>query len=203
MKILAIGRNYVAHIEELKNEKPDEPLIFLKPETALIKNNQPFYYPDFSKNIHHEVELLVRIDKPGKNIAEKFASTYYSKIGIGIDFTARDWQDKAKKKGWPWAIAKGFNGSAPISAFDIIEHYGDIKNMNFSLKVNGDEKQRGNTSLMLFSIDFMIAYMSRFFMLKKGDIIFTGTPAGVGPVVIGDHLEAFIEDKKVLDFEVK
>ncbi len=203
MKILAIGRNYVAHIEELKNERPDEPLIFLKPETAIIKNNQPFYYPDFSNNIHHEVELLVRIDKPGKNIAEKFASTYYSKIGIGVDFTARDWQDKAKKKGWPWAIAKGFNGSAPISEFDLIEHYGDIKNMNFSLKVNGEPKQHGNTSLMLFSIDYMIAYMSKFFLLKKGDILFTGTPAGVGPVAIGDRLEAFIEGKKVLDFEVK
>ena len=203
MKILAIGRNYAEHIEELNNERPDEPLIFLKPETAVIKNNDPFFYPDFSTNIHHEVEVLVRIEKPGKNISEKFAHKYYNQIGIGVDFTARDWQEKAKKKSWPWAIAKGFNGSAPISTFRPIHKIGDIKDLNFSLKINGEPKQQGNTKLMLFSVDYIIAYLSKFFLLKKGDIIFTGTPKGVGPVQIGDRLEAFIESEKLLDFEVK
>lgn len=203
MKILAIGRNYAEHIEELNNERPDEPLIFLKPETSIIKNNDPFFYPDFSTNIHHEVEILVRIEKPGKNINERFAHKYYNKIGIGIDFTARDWQQKAKDKGWPWAIAKGFNGSAPISSFYPLDGMGDIKDLNFSLKVNGETRQQGNTKLMLFSVDYIIAYLSKFFLLKKGDIIFTGTPKGVGPVKIGDRLEAFIEGKELLSFEVK
>lgn len=203
MKILAIGRNYAEHIEELNNERPDEPLIFLKPETSIIKNNDPFFYPDFSANIHHEVEILVQIEKPGKNINENFAHKYYGQIGIGIDFTARDWQQKAKDKGWPWAIAKGFNGSAPVSTFYPIEEMGDLKDLNFSLKVNGEIKQQGNTKLMLFSVDYIIAYLSRFFLLKKGDIIFTGTPKGVGPVKIGDRLEAFIEGKELLNFEVK
>ncbi|MDN5214255.1 fumarylacetoacetate hydrolase family protein [Fulvivirgaceae bacterium BMA12] len=203
MKILAIGRNYAEHIEELNNERPDEPLIFLKPETAVIKNNDPFFYPDFSTNIHHEVEILVRIEKPGKNISEKFAHNYYHQVGIGIDFTARDWQEKAKKKSWPWAIAKGFNGSAPISAFYPLSDIGDIKDLNFSLKINGEIRQQSNTKLMLFSVDYLIAYLSKFFLLKKGDIIFTGTPKGVGPVQIGDRLEAFIESEKLLDFEVK
>ena len=203
MKILAIGRNYVAHIEELNNEKPDEPLIFTKPETAVLKNNEPFYYPDFSKDIHHEVEILVKINKAGKNIAAQFAHKYYDEIGIGIDFTARDLQEKAKEKRWPWAIAKGFNGSAPISRFIPLSSVKDINDLAFSLHVNGKLVQEGNTKLMLFSIAQIISYVSRFFLLKKGDIIFTGTPAGVGPVKIGDRLEAFIEDKKYLDFEVK
>lgn len=203
MKILAIGRNYAEHIEELNNERPDEPLIFLKPETAILKNNDPFFYPDFTTNIHHEVEILVQINKPGKNIDEKFAHKYYSHIGIGIDFTARDWQQKAKDKSWPWAIAKGFNGSAPVSSFYPIEEMGDIGDLNFSLEVNGETKQQGNTKLMLFSIDYIIAYLSRFFLLKKGDIIFTGTPKGVGPVKIGDRLKAFIEGKALLNFEIK
>jgi acylpyruvate hydrolase len=203
MKILAIGRNYAEHIAELNNEIPDEPVIFFKPDTALIKNNDPFYYPDFSQDIHHEVELILRISKEGKNIGAKFASKYYDAIGLGIDFTARDLQAKAKSKGLPWTLAKGFNGSAPVSEFLPISDFPDLRNVNFKLLVNGQEKQVGNTSMMLNSFDDMLAYMSRFITLKKGDIIFTGTPSGVGPVKIGDRLEGFIEDKKLLNFEIK
>jgi acylpyruvate hydrolase len=203
MKILAIGRNYAEHIAELNNEIPDEPVIFFKPDTALIKNNDPFYYPEFSQDIHHEVELILRISKEGKNIGAKFASKYYDAIGLGIDFTARDLQAKAKSKGLPWTLAKGFNGSAPVSEFLPISDFPDLKNINFKLLVNGQEKQVGNTSMMLNSFDDMLAYMSRFITLKKGDIIFTGTPSGVGPVKIGDRLEGFIEDKKLLNFEIK
>ncbi|WP_420581293.1 fumarylacetoacetate hydrolase family protein [Reichenbachiella sp.] len=202
MKILAIGRNYAKHIEELNNERPDEPVVFGKPETAILKKNAAFYYPDFSSDIHHEVEILVKICKVGKNIDQKFAHKYYDEIGIGVDFTARDLQSKAKTKGLPWDLAKGFNGSAPISEFVPKSNY-DLSNLNFSLKKDGKDVQVGNTSMMLFSIDYIIAYVSKFFMLKKGDIIFTGTPAGVGPVEIGQRLEAFIEDKKMMDFEIK
>ncbi len=203
MKILAIGRNYAEHIKELNNERPDEPVIFSKPDTAILRNNAPFYYPDFSKDIHHEVEILLRIDKEGKNIDPAFAHKYYQEIGIGIDFTARDLQQKAKEKGLPWDIAKGFNGSAPISGFVPLTDYPDLRNLNFSLQINGEYRQQGNTSMMLFDFDYLIAYLSKFFTLKKGDIIFTGTPKGVGSVKIGDKLEAFIEDKKMLEFEVK
>ncbi len=203
MKILAIGRNYAEHIQELNNEKPDAPVIFSKPDTAILKNNAPFYHPDFSSDIHHEVEILVKIGKEGKNIHEKFAHKYYSEIGIGIDFTARDLQQKAKEKGLPWDIAKGFNGSAPISDFYPISDLGDLANLNFSLKIDGEIKQQGNTNLMLFNFNYLISYLSIFFTLKKGDIIFTGTPKGVGPVKPGNRLEAFIENRKLLDFEVK
>lgn len=203
MKIFAIGRNYAEHIKELNNERPEEPVIFSKPDTAILKNNEPFYYPEFSKDIHHEVEILLKIEKEGKNIDQKFAHKYYREIGIGIDFTARDLQQKAKEKGLPWDIAKGFNGSAPISSFIALSEIADLHNLNFSLKVNGEIRQQGNTSMMLFSFNYIIAYLSRFFTLKKGDIIFTGTPKGVAPVKIGDRLEAFIEDKSMLSFEVK
>ncbi|WP_422358517.1 fumarylacetoacetate hydrolase family protein [Reichenbachiella sp.] len=202
MKILAIGRNYAKHIEELNNERPDEPVVFGKPETAILKKNAAFYYPDFSKDIHHEVEILVKICKVGKNIDQRFAHKYYEEIGIGVDFTARDLQSKAKAKGLPWDLAKGFNGSAPISEFVPKTDY-DLSNLNFSLKKDGEDVQVGNTSMMLFNIDYIISYVSKFFMLKKGDIIFTGTPEGVGPVQIGQRLEAFIEDKKMMDFEIK
>ena len=203
MKILAIGRNYAEHIAELKNEVPDEPVIFFKPDTALLKNNEPFYYPNFTQDIHHEVELLLRISKEGKNIGVKFASKYYDAIGLGIDFTARDLQSKAKSKGLPWTLAKGFNGSAPVSEFLPLSDFPDLNNINFKLLVNGAEKQKGNSGLMLNTFDAIIAYISQFITLKKGDIIFTGTPQGVGPVQIGDRLEGFIEDKKLLDFEIK
>jgi acylpyruvate hydrolase len=204
MRIFAIGRNYAEHIKELNNERPDEPVIFTKPDTAILRNNAPFYYPDFSKDVHHEVELVLKISKEGKNIEEKFANKYYDAIGIGIDFTARDLQQKAKDKGLPWDIAKGFNGSAPISdTFIPVENFKDLKNISFKLEINGQLKQLGNTSLMLFSFDYIIAYLSRFFTLKTGDLIFTGTPKGVGPVKIDDKLSAYIEDEKLLEFEVK
>ena len=202
MKIFGIGRNYAAHIEELNNERPDEPVIFTKPETALLTRNRPFYYPGFSSDIHFEVEILLKICKVGKNIDEKFAHTYYDEIGIGIDFTARDLQSKAKEKGLPWAIAKGFNDSAPISNFVSKKGF-DLQNLNFSLRQNNEVKQQGNTSLMLFSFDYIISYLSKFFLLKKGDIIFTGTPKGVGPIAIGYKLEAFIENEKMLYVDIK
>ncbi len=202
MKIFGIGRNYAAHIAELNNERPDEPVIFTKPETALLTRNRPFYYPGFSNDIHFEVEVLLKICKVGKNIEEKFAHTYYDEIGIGIDFTARDLQTKAKEKGLPWAIAKGFNDSAPISNFVSKKNF-DLNNLEFSLNQNGERKQTGDTKLMLFSFDYMISYLSKFFLLKKGDIIFTGTPKGVGSVAIGDKLECFIGTEKMLHVDIK
>ena len=204
MRIFAIGRNYAEHIKELNNERPDEPVIFTKPDTAIIRNNGPFYYPEFSKDIHHEVELVLRICKEGKNIEEKFASKYYDAISIGIDFTARDIQSKLKEKGLPWDIAKGFNGSAPISdKFIPVNEFKDIKDINFKLEIDGQLKQQGNTSLLLFPFDYIIFYLSKFFTLRTGDLIFTGTPKGVGPVVIGNKLSAYIENEKLLEFEVK
>lgn len=203
MKIFAIGRNYVEHVEELKNEIPAEPVVFLKPETALLKDNAPFYYPDFSNDIHFEVEILLKISKQGKNIAEKFAHKYFDQIGIGIDFTARDLQQKAKEKGLPWEIAKGFNGSAPVSRFLPVSHFPALDNINFGLEVDGVLRQKGNTGLMMFNFTRVISYLSMFFTLKKGDIIFTGTPKGVGAVVPGNTLKAFIEDETLLEFEVK
>lgn len=204
MRIFAIGRNYVEHIQELNNERPDEPVIFTKPDTALLRNNAPFYYPDFSKDIHHEVELVLRVCKEGKNIQEKFALNYIDAIGIGIDFTARDLQQKAKEKGLPWDIAKGFNGSAPISdKFIPIGDFRNLKDIHFSLEVDGVVRQKGNTSLMLFSFEYIIAYLSKFFTLRTGDLIFSGTPKGVGPVTVGNVLSAYIEDEKLLAFEVK
>jgi 2-keto-4-pentenoate hydratase/2-oxohepta-3-ene-1,7-dioic acid hydratase in catechol pathway len=204
MRIFAVGRNYAEHIKELSNEKPDEPVIFTKPDTALIRNNSPFYYPSFSNDVHYEVELVLRISKEGKNIGEKFASKYFDAIAVGVDFTARDLQQKAKEKGLPWDIAKGFNGSAPVSdKFIPVGEIKDLKNINFSLKVNGELKQQGNTSFMLFSFDYIISYLSKFFTLRTGDLIFTGTPKGVGPVKVGDVLSASVEDEKLLEFEVK
>lgn len=202
MKIICIGRNYADHISELGNERPDSPVIFLKPDTSLLKNNDPFYHPRFTSEIHHEVELLVKINKEGKSIEKGFAHKYYSKIGLGIDFTARDLQSRLKEKGLPWDLAKGFNGSAPVSVFLNKKNF-DLSNISFSLKKNGELVQEGNTSLMLYSIDEIISYVSGFITLKTGDIIFTGTPKGVGKVNIGDRLEGFIENQKMLDFEVK
>lgn len=202
MKIICIGRNYVEHIAELGNERPENPVIFLKPDTALLRNNEPFYYPEFSKEIHHEVELLVKIKKEGKSIDAQFAHKYYDEIGLGIDFTARDLQAQAKEKGLPWDLAKGFNGSAPVSDFIDKSPY-DLKNLNFRLLLNGELVQNGNTSLMLWPVDELIAYVSKFITLKTGDIVFTGTPKGVGPVTIGDRLTGFLGDKEVFNFEVK
>lgn len=203
MKIICIGRNYAAHIEELKNEKPGQPVVFLKPDTALIKGGAPFFYPDFSTNIHHEIELVLKISKEGKYIQPQFAHRYFEEIGLGIDFTARDLQDQCKAKGLPWEIAKAFNGSAPIGEFKSVAELGDLKNIDFHLKINGELKQIGNTSLMLFDFATIISYVSQFFTLKKGDLIYTGTPAGVGPVQIGDELIGFIGNEKMLHVEVK
>jgi 2-keto-4-pentenoate hydratase/2-oxohepta-3-ene-1,7-dioic acid hydratase in catechol pathway len=203
MKIICIGRNYAAHIEELKNEKPGQPVVFLKPDTALIKGGAPFFYHDFSTNIHHEIELVLKISKEGKYIQPQFAHRYFEEIGLGIDFTARDLQDQCKAKGLPWEIAKAFNGSAPIGEFKSVAELGDLKNIDFHLEINGELKQKGNTSLMLFDFATIISYISQFFTLKKGDLIYTGTPAGVGPVQIGDQLIGFIGNEKMLHVEVK
>lgn len=203
MKIIAVGRNYVEHIRELNNEQPDDPVIFTKPDTAVLRNNEPFYYPDFSQDIHHELEVVVRISKMGKRIDERFAHKYYDEIGLGIDFTARDIQSKLKAKGLPWDLAKGFNGSAPLSSFIAKSEFADLQNINFQLDINGQMRQQGNTSLMLFKIDYLIAFVSRYFTLQTGDLLFTGTPKGVGPVQVGDRLVATLEGRELLNFEVK
>ncbi|NID08620.1 fumarylacetoacetate hydrolase family protein [Fibrivirga algicola] len=203
MKIIAVGRNYVEHIQELNNEQSGDPVIFLKPETAILYRNAPFFYPDFSTDVHHEVEVLVKINRVGKNIEERFAHKYYDEIGLGIDFTARDVQSKLKAKGLPWELAKAFNGSAPVSEFIPKTEFADLQNLNFDLAINGEMRQQSNTSLMLFRIDFLIAYVSRYFLLQKGDILFTGTPKGVGPVQIGDRLVASLEGREMLNFGVK
>jgi acylpyruvate hydrolase len=204
MRIFCIGRNYVEHIKELNNAVPEDPVVFTKPDTAIIRNNAPFYYPEFSKDIHHEVELVLKIAKEGKNIEEKFANKYIDSIGMGIDFTARDLQAKAKAKGLPWDIAKGFNGSAPISdKFIPVADFKNLADINFKLEVNGQLKQQGNTSLMLFPFPIIISYLSKFFTLKTGDLIFTGTPSGVGPVQAGEKLSAYLENDKMLEFEVR
>ncbi|WP_258097877.1 fumarylacetoacetate hydrolase family protein [Marinoscillum pacificum] len=202
MKIICIGRNYVDHITELGNERPDNPVIFMKPDTALLRNNDPFYYPEFSKDIHYECELLVKIKKEGKSIDPKFAHKYYDEIGLGIDFTARDIQSHAKEKGLPWERAKAFNGSAPISNFISKEDF-DINKTTFELELNGEIAQEGDSSLMLWPVNELIAYVSQYFTLKTGDILFTGTPKGVGPVKIGDKLVGRLEGKEMFNFEIK
>lgn len=203
MKIIAIGRNYTDHIAELKNEKPEAPVIFLKPDTAQLLHNAPFFYPPFSKEIHHEVEVLVRICKEGKYVEPQFAHLYYDAIGLGIDFTARDLQNQLKSKGLPWEIAKAFNQSAVISQFIPKSELPPFEQLHFSLKVNGIMRQEGHTAHMLFTLPEIIAYASQFFTLKKGDIIFTGTPSGVAPVAIGDRLQGYLQDRLMFDFEVK
>lgn len=203
MKILAVGRNYADHVKELNNQQSDEPVIFMKPDTALLKNNMPFYIPEWSKNIHYEVELILKIGKEGKHITEKFAHKYIEGIGIGIDFTARDLQNKLKEKQLPWTLAKGFDGSAPVSEFLSPESFPDFTNISFTLSKNGNEVQKGNTGDMIFHFEKIISYISSFITLKKGDIIFTGTPEGVGPVSIGDTLEASLEGRPLLKTEIK
>lgn len=203
MKIICIGRNYVEHAKELNNPLPKKPIFFLKPDSALIQKNQPFFYPDFSNDIHFETEIVLKINKVGKHIQKEFAHTYYNRIGIGIDFTARDLQNKCKEKGLPWEIAKAFDNSAPIGQFIAKSKFDDVNSINFSMKINGEERQNGNTKNMIFSMDYLISYISQFITLKIGDLIFTGTPEGVGPIKIGDHLEAFIEGQKLLDLRIK
>src|ERR1700761_8391038 len=203
MKIIAIGRNYAEHAKELNNPVPTIPVIFMKPDTALLKDNKPFYHPEFSQDIHHEIELVLKVCKEGKHVAEKFAANYYDEIGLGVDFTARDIQSKHKEKGLPWELAKAFDGSAPISAFVPKNKFARIYDLNFKLDVTGETRQQGNTRDLLFPFENIIAFVSRYITLKKGDLIFTGTPEGVGRVKIGDRLEGYIEDVKMLDFYVK
>ncbi|HET6244914.1 MAG: fumarylacetoacetate hydrolase family protein [Bacteroidetes bacterium] len=203
MKIICIGRNYAEHAKELSNAVPKEPVVFLKPDTALLKNRQSFYYPEFSREIHHELELVIKISSPGKNIEEKFAHKYYSEISLGIDFTARDLQQECKEKGLPWEKAKAFDSSAPIGAFVSKDSFNDLKDLNFHLNINGNTVQKGNSKDMIFTIDSIISYVSKFFTLKRGDLIYTGTPAGVGPVKQNDLLECFLEGNKLLSFKVK
>ena len=203
MKIICIGRNYVKHIEELQNERPDEPVIFLKPETAIVLKKFPFVIPEFTNDVHHEVEVLVKITKVGKYIDAKFVHKYYEEIGLGIDFTARDLQAKLKEKGLPWEKAKAFDGSAVVGEFVPKSEFADPNNINFELTSNGNVVQQGNTQHMLWKIDEIIAYVSQYFTLKKGDIIFTGTPEGVAKVNPEDVLEGFIEGKKLFRIQVK
>ena len=203
MKIIAIGRNYAEHAKELNNPVPGVPVIFMKPDTALLRENKPFYHPDFSEDIHHEIEVVLKISKEGKNISEKFAPNYFEEIALGVDFTARDIQARHKEKGLPWELAKSFDNSAPVSLFAPKSKFADLKNLNFRLDVNGQTRQQGNTSYMLFSFEYIIAFVSKYITLKKGDLIFTGTPAGVAKVNIGDQLEGYLEDEKMLDFYVK
>lgn len=203
MKIICIGRNYINHAKELNNPVPDNPVFFMKPDTALVHKNRPFFYPDFSEDVHHEIEIVVKINRLGRSIEEKFAHRYYSEVALGVDFTARDLQAECKKKGLPWEIAKGFDYSAPLSEFETLEDPEKVGNLNFSLNINGETRQQGNSGNMIFSVPKIIAYVSRFMTLKTGDLIFTGTPEGVGPVKIGDHLEGYLEGRKLLDFRVK
>jgi 2-keto-4-pentenoate hydratase/2-oxohepta-3-ene-1,7-dioic acid hydratase in catechol pathway len=207
MKIICIGRNYAEHIRELNNEIPDEPVIFIKPDSALLRNNAPFFIPEFSNDVHYEVELVIKINKLGKHIPIQFARDYYSEIALGIDFTARDVQSKLKEKGLPWEKAKGFDHSAVISKFLPVEQFGisqndSIKSLNFSLQKNNVVVQQGNTDFMINNIDEIISHVSQYFTLKIGDYIFTGTPAGVGPVAPGDHLTGFIEETEMFSFQV-
>ncbi len=203
MKIICIGRNYTEHAKELNNPLPEEPLFFMKPDTALLIRNRPFYIPDFSNEIHYETELVIKISKNGKNIQEKFAHNYYDKITLGIDFTARDIQKKCKEKGHPWEIAKAFDNSAPISTFIPVSELKERENIKFHMDLNGKRVQTGNSRDMIFSFEKIISYVSKFIYLKMGDIIFTGTPAGVGKVNIGDRITAYLEERKMLDFMIK
>ncbi len=203
MKIIAIGRNYAEHAKELNNPVPTVPVIFTKPDTALLKDNKPFYHPDFSEDVHHEIEVVLKISKEGKHISEKFADGYYDEIALGIDFTARDIQQRHKEKGLPWELAKAFDNSAPVSTFLPKSQFADIYGLNFHLDVNGQTRQAGNTKNLLFSFEYIIAFVSKYFTLKKGDLIFTGTPQGVAKVNVGDRLEGYLEDEKLLDFYVK
>lgn len=203
MKVIAIGRNYTEHAKELDNPVPDKPVIFMKPDTAVTKNNRDFYYPEFSKDIHYEVEVLLQVSKEGKHISPKFASNYYDQIGLGIDFTARDLQQALKTKSLPWELAKGFDGSAPVSDWISKEELPVTQGIDFRLAKNGTTVQQGNTRDMIFSFEDIIVFVSQYITLRRGDIIFTGTPAGVGPVAIGDRLEGFIGERQLLDIQIK
>ena len=204
MKIIAVGMNYAAHNKELHHSlELSEPTIFMKSDSALLKDGKPFFIPDFSSEIHYETEIVIRIDRLGKNIAERFAHRYYNEVTVGIDFTARDLQRKLRKEGLPWEISKAFDNSAAVGTFISQDRAGDVNNISFHLEINGKRVQEGNTKDMLFSVDKIVAYVSRFFTLKIGDLIYTGTPVGVGPVNMGDHLQGYIGEQKLLDFYVR
>ena len=205
MKIIAVGMNYVAHCQERHaNENlPQEPVIFMKPDSALLKDSKPFFIPDFSKRVDYETELVVRICRLGKNIAPRFAHRYYDAVTVGIDFTARDLQNKLRAEGKPWEISKGFDNSAVIGDFVPVNRFKDVQNLDFHLNIDGNKVQEGNTRDMIFKIDELIAYVSQFYTLKIGDLLYTGTPVGVGPVSIGQHLEGYLEGEKLLDFYVR
>jgi 2-keto-4-pentenoate hydratase/2-oxohepta-3-ene-1,7-dioic acid hydratase in catechol pathway len=203
MKIICIGRNYVEHAAELNNDVPTEPVVFMKADTAILKDGKPFYHPEFSNDIHHEIELVLKIGRNGRHIAPEFAHSYISEIGIGIDFTARDLQEKLKNKGLPWELSKAFDFSAVLGDFTPVDQFSDFKNISFGLKKNGEWQQKGNTSLMIFPFDTIISYVSQFFTLKIGDYIFTGTPAGVSKINIGDRLEGFLENASALSCEIR
>ena len=204
MKIIAVGMNYALHNEELGQAKTaSEPVIFMKPDSAILKDGKPFFIPDFSNEIHYETELVVRINRLGKNIAPRFAHRYYDAVTVGIDFTARDLQRKFREEGHPWELCKGFDSSAAIGAFVPVDRFKDIQQLNFSLQIDGKEVRAGCTADMLFKVDDIIAYVSQFVTLKIGDLLFTGTPAGVGPVHIGQHLQGYLEGEKLLDFHIR
>jgi acylpyruvate hydrolase len=203
MKIICIGRNYIEHTRELKNPVPKKPVFFLKPDTALLIRNRPFFYPDFSQDIHYELELVLKICKNGKNISEQFAPDYYKEIGLGIDFTARDLQQEAKEKGLPWEVAKAFDQSAAISEFVPLENLINPEKISFHLNLNGKRVQNGLSTDMIFHFNHLIAYVSKFMTLRAGDFLFTGTPEGVGPVKVGDKLEGFLEDRALISCEIK
>lgn len=203
MKIICIGRNYAEHAREMKSDVPTEPVYFMKPDTALLKDGEPFYYPDFTKDLHHEIEIVLKISKAGKHIDQKFAHKYYDEIGLGIDFTARDIQQVCKQKGLPWEKAKAFDHSAPLGSFVKKNKFADPNQIGFELKINGETRQAGHTKDLLFSFDQVIAYVSQFVTLKTGDLVYTGTPEGVGPVKTGDVLEGFLEGEKLLSFSIK
>ena len=203
MKIICIGRNYAEHAKELNNAIPSEPVFFMKPDTALLKDGEPFYFPEFTKDLHHEIEIVLKINKVGKHIEEQFANKYYDEIGLGIDFTARDLQNIAKEKGMPWEKAKAFDGSAPIGKFISKTALGNLNDISFELKINGKSRQAGNTKDLLFSFDKIISYVSKFVTLKVGDLIYTGTPEGVSAVQIGDKLQGYINGDLFLEFDVK
>jgi len=204
MKIICIGRNYVAHAQELDNDVPHEPVFFMKPDSALLRNNDPFYIPDWTSEVHHEIELVIRINRIGKNIEQRFAHRYYDEIGLGIDFTARDVQKELKQKGLPWEKAKAFDQAAVIgSTFLPVSIFPDPESIRFSLQINGSIVQEGNSELMIFGFEEIISHVSKYMTLKIGDLIYTGTPAGVGAVKIGDHLEGYLENKKLFDFRIK
>jgi 2-keto-4-pentenoate hydratase/2-oxohepta-3-ene-1,7-dioic acid hydratase in catechol pathway len=198
MKIICIGRNYVEHIRELNSPMPASPVFFLKPETAVLRRNHPLYYPSFSSNIHYEIELVLRVSRAGKGLQPDEAMDYVNGIGIGLDFTARDLQDQAKSKGLPWTLSKGFDGAAPVSSFQSPVSFSDWKNIHFHLDLNGQTVQQGNSSMMIFPFAELLSYISQFITLRKGDIVFTGTPSGVGPIRPGDLLEGYLEGKRML-----